>query len=111
MLMRFDRDWYSVLPDLTGNDKKAATKARATLRDAVATAYHLYPSCGTPLLLEHTFVNPYDHEEDFTLRLDDALGDVRSGGALEPALGELGDRGADHLIAAVFGAHTGSHEK
>ena len=35
MLMRFDRDWYSLLPDLTGNDKKAATKARNALRDGL----------------------------------------------------------------------------
>lgn len=35
MLMRFDRDWYSLLPTITGSDKRAATKARNTLRDGL----------------------------------------------------------------------------
>jgi len=35
MLMRFDRDWYSLLPIVTGTDKRAATKARNTLRDGL----------------------------------------------------------------------------
>lgn len=35
MLMRLDRDWYSLVPDLTGSDKKAATKARHALRDGL----------------------------------------------------------------------------
>jgi RNA polymerase-associated protein len=35
MLMRFDRDWYSLLPDITGSDKKVATRARHTLRDGL----------------------------------------------------------------------------
>jgi len=33
MLVRFDRDWYSLIHDITGGDKKAATKARHALRD------------------------------------------------------------------------------
>ena len=35
MLMRLDRDWYSLIPDITGHDKKAATKARNALRDGL----------------------------------------------------------------------------
>lgn len=35
MLMRFDRDWYSLLPEIMGNDKKAATRARHVLRDGL----------------------------------------------------------------------------
>jgi RNA polymerase-associated protein len=35
MLMRFDRDWYSLIPDITDGDKKSATKARNTLRDGL----------------------------------------------------------------------------
>jgi RNA polymerase-associated protein len=34
MLMRFERDWYSVIPDLEG-DKKSATRARNILRDGL----------------------------------------------------------------------------
>lgn len=35
MLHRFDHDWYSLLPEITGEDKKAATKARNELRDGL----------------------------------------------------------------------------
>ena len=35
MLMRFDRDWYSLIPVIMGADKRAATKARNTLRDGL----------------------------------------------------------------------------
>ena len=35
MLVRFDRDWYSLIRDITGGDKRAATKARHTLRDGL----------------------------------------------------------------------------
>jgi RNA polymerase-associated protein len=35
MLMRFDRDWYSLIPDLQGNDKKRAQNARNILRDGL----------------------------------------------------------------------------
>lgn len=35
MLMRIDRDWYSLIADVIGNDKKAATKARNALRDGL----------------------------------------------------------------------------
>ncbi|HEX7044802.1 MAG TPA: glutathione S-transferase N-terminal domain-containing protein [Burkholderiales bacterium] len=36
MLLRFDRDWYSLLPDITGNDKKAAQRARTIIRDGLS---------------------------------------------------------------------------
>ncbi len=42
MLMRFDRDWYSMLSDMTGNDKKSATKARNTLRDGLTVISPLF---------------------------------------------------------------------
>ena len=35
MLMRFDRDWYSLLPELLGGDKKRTQTARNTLRDGL----------------------------------------------------------------------------
>lgn len=35
MLMRFDRDWYSLLPDVTGGDKKSANRARNVIRDGL----------------------------------------------------------------------------
>ena len=35
MLMRFDRDWYSLIPDLQGNDKKRTQNARNILRDGL----------------------------------------------------------------------------
>ena len=35
MLMRFDRDWYSLLPDLVSADKKRAQNSRNVLRDGL----------------------------------------------------------------------------
>lgn len=35
MLMRFERDWYSVLPDLASSDKKRVQNARNALRDGL----------------------------------------------------------------------------
>src|SRR3989337_1761892 len=35
MLVRFDRDWYSLIHDIAGGDKKAATRARHALRDGL----------------------------------------------------------------------------
>lgn len=35
MLMRFDRDWYSLLPDLLSADKKRAQNSRNILRDGL----------------------------------------------------------------------------
>ncbi len=42
MLMRFDRDWYSLLPTIQGTDKRAATKARNTLRDGLTVISPLF---------------------------------------------------------------------
>ncbi len=36
MLLRFDRDWYNLLPEVTGNDKKAAQRARNVIRDGLS---------------------------------------------------------------------------
>jgi RNA polymerase-associated protein len=47
MLMRFDRDWYSLVPQLGGGDKKSAHKARAALRDGLTVI--------SPIFKEHTF--------------------------------------------------------
>ncbi|MCK7579465.1 MAG: hypothetical protein MZV65_29625 [Chromatiales bacterium] len=35
MLMRFDRDWHSLLPDIQGNDKKRSQNARTVVRDGL----------------------------------------------------------------------------
>lgn len=35
MLYRFDRDWYSLLPELEGGDKRAAQRARNIVRDGL----------------------------------------------------------------------------
>lgn len=42
MLMRFDRDWYSLLPTITGGDKRSATKAKNTLRDGLTVISPLF---------------------------------------------------------------------
>jgi RNA polymerase-associated protein len=36
MLLRFDRDWYALLDDITGGDKKAAQRARGVIRDGLS---------------------------------------------------------------------------
>jgi len=48
MLMRFDRDWYSLLPDLLSNDKKKLANARNTLRDGLTVI--------SPIFKEHQFI-------------------------------------------------------
>jgi stringent starvation protein A len=35
MLHRFDEDWYTLIPDITGDDKKASTRARTVIRDGL----------------------------------------------------------------------------
>lgn len=40
--MRFDRDWYSLLPTIQGPDKRTATKARNTLRDGLTVISPLF---------------------------------------------------------------------
>jgi RNA polymerase-associated protein len=48
MLMRFDRDWYSLVPQLGGAaDKKTTQKARTVLRDGLTVI--------SPVFKEHTF--------------------------------------------------------
>ncbi len=48
MLMRFERDWYSLLPDLLSNDKKKLTHARNVLRDGLTVI--------SPVFKEHAFI-------------------------------------------------------
>jgi stringent starvation protein A len=48
MLMRFDRDWYSLLPDIEGGDKKSAQKARTAIRDGLTVI--------SPVFKEQQFV-------------------------------------------------------
>lgn len=55
MLMRFDRDWYRLLPELTGSDRKAATKARNAMRDGLTVI--------SPVFKEQ----PYVLGEEFSL--------------------------------------------
>lgn len=48
MLMRFDRDWYSLIPDLLGNDKKKLHNSRNVLRDGLTVI--------SPLFKEQPFI-------------------------------------------------------
>jgi len=48
MLMRFDRDWYSLLPDLVSADKKRAQNSRNVLRDGLTVI--------SPVFKEQTFI-------------------------------------------------------
>ncbi len=48
MLMRFERDWYSLLADLLSNDKKKLTHARNVLRDGLTVI--------SPVFKEHAFI-------------------------------------------------------
>jgi len=36
MLLRFDRDWYDLIPEITGGDKKSAQRARVVIRDGLS---------------------------------------------------------------------------
>jgi RNA polymerase-associated protein len=67
MLMRFDRDWYSLLPELTGGDKKRTQTARNTLRDGL------------------TVISPVFKEQQFILGPEFSLVDC----ALAPILWRL----------------------
>lgn len=42
MLLRFDRDWYSLVPQLQGGDKKSGLKARNTLRDGITVISQIF---------------------------------------------------------------------
>jgi RNA polymerase-associated protein len=47
-LFRFDRDWYGLIRDLEGADKKAAARARTVLRDGLTVI--------SPVFKENTFI-------------------------------------------------------
>jgi stringent starvation protein A len=36
MLLRFDRDWYSLIPDVLSHDKKVSQRARTIIRDGLS---------------------------------------------------------------------------
>jgi stringent starvation protein A len=42
MLMRFDRDWYGLLPNITGGDKRAANRGRNALRDGLTVISQVF---------------------------------------------------------------------
>jgi RNA polymerase-associated protein len=67
MLMRFERDWYSLLPDLVGGEKKHAQKSRNILRDGL------------------TVISPVFKEQPFILGAEFSLVDC----ALAPILWRL----------------------
>jgi RNA polymerase-associated protein len=48
LLVRFDRDWYSLLPEIEGGDKKAGQRARGVLRDGLTMI--------SPLFKEHPYM-------------------------------------------------------
>ena len=48
MLMRFDRDWYSLLPDMLSADKKRALTSRNVLRDGLTVI--------SPVFKEQAFI-------------------------------------------------------
>ena len=53
MLMRFDRDWYSLIPELLGNDKKKLQHARNVLRDGLTVISPLFKD--QPFILGEEF--------------------------------------------------------
>jgi len=55
MLLRFDRDWYSLLTTVMTGDKRSATKARNTIRDGLTVI--------SPVFKDH----PYILGEEFSL--------------------------------------------
>ncbi len=42
MLIRFDRDWYSLLPDITDGDRKTVTRARNIIRDGLSVISQIF---------------------------------------------------------------------
>jgi RNA polymerase-associated protein len=48
MIMRFERDWYGLVSDLAGSDKKAAQRARVVLRDGLTVI--------SPIFKEHGYI-------------------------------------------------------
>lgn len=55
MLVRFDRDWYNLMPEITDGDKKAAQRARTVIRDGLSVI--------SPVFKDQQFVMG----EEFTL--------------------------------------------
>jgi stringent starvation protein A len=53
MLMRFDQDWYTLLPMLTGGERRAATRARNTIRDGLTVISQIFKE--QPFLLGEEF--------------------------------------------------------
>jgi stringent starvation protein A len=48
MLLRFDRDWYSLIPEITDGDKKIAQRARVVIRDGLSVI--------SPIFKEQQFI-------------------------------------------------------
>jgi len=48
MLMRFDRDWYSVTADVVHGDKRSAQRARTAIRDGMTVI--------SPIFKEHRYI-------------------------------------------------------
>ncbi|MDH3669922.1 MAG: glutathione S-transferase N-terminal domain-containing protein [Gammaproteobacteria bacterium] len=42
MLMRFDRDWYSLLPKIASGERKVATRARNVIRDGLTVISQVF---------------------------------------------------------------------
>ncbi|MFQ5993982.1 MAG: glutathione S-transferase N-terminal domain-containing protein [Acidiferrobacterales bacterium] len=42
MLMRFDRDWYGLLPGISGGERRVATKARNVVRDGLTVISQIF---------------------------------------------------------------------
>ena len=42
MLMRFNQDWYTLLPTLTGGERRAITRARNTIRDGLTVISQIF---------------------------------------------------------------------
>ena len=42
MLMRFNQDWYTLLPTLTGGERRTATRARNTIRDGLTVISQIF---------------------------------------------------------------------
>src|SRR4030066_670727 len=57
MLMRFDRDWYSLLPELPGGDKKRTQNARNTPRDGLTVISPVFKEQGSILGAEFSLVD------------------------------------------------------
>ena len=57
MLMRFDRDWYSLLPEAMSSDKKVAIKARTTLRDGLTVISPIFKDQAFILGVEFSLVD------------------------------------------------------